>query len=270
MTAVTGDVRGCDSPVKTSPALQHFGRELKLAREALGLTQEQLAQAINFSKSYVAMIETGQRPPKRDFTIPVDNVLKTDGRFDRMRSDLLVAEARPEWFRPWVDYESEANEIRWYEPLLVPGLLQTEEYARALIEDGSPEQAESLISQRLERQLVLENARVIALVDESVVRRLVGAPETMCRQLIQLTEAQAVVQVLPEGAQTYRHLEGPFALAAVDGAEIAYVDTPARGFVLDSPEVVSRLRQRWEIIRAEALPIRQSRELILKVADQWR
>lgn len=253
------------------PAAQYFGEELRLAREALGMTQEQLALATNFSKSLVAMVETGRRLPKRDFTIPVDNALKTDGRFERMRNRLLVAEVNPEWFRPWVDYEREATQIRWYEPLLVPGLLQTEEYAWALLADGSPDQAESLLAARIERQEVTDRAQVVVIVDQPVLYRQIGTPGVMQRQVEHLLATTATVQVLPPRAATYRHLLGPFALASVDGSELAYVDTAARGFVLDGPEeVVSRLRQHWELIRAEALPQRQSQELLWEVAESWK
>jgi transcriptional regulator with XRE-family HTH domain len=255
-----------------TPLAQYFADELRRAREAANMTQEQLAQTINFSKSTVAMVETCQRSPKEDFTTAVDKALDTDGRFSRMRERLLRAEITPAWFRPWTEYEREAAEIRWYEPLLVPGLLQVTDYASAvLLRVDDPERTESLVAARLERQQVVGRTSVTVIIEESVLRRQVGAREAMHRQLHHLASvAEVAVHVLPTAAETNRHLDGSFALAVVDGTEVAYVDTPARGFVLEDREVVWQLRQRWEVLAAEALPRKLSRELILKEAESWK
>lgn len=255
--------------MSASPLQTYFADELRRAREAAGLTQEQLAAKMYVSKSLIAMVETAQRAPVKDFAAAADEALGADGRFDRMRERLLRGEATPEWFRPWVDYEREATDISWFEPLVVPGLLQTEEYARALLESGDSDQVENLVATRLERQQVLERARVSVVIDESVLHRSVGGAEVMHRQLTWMVSCRAVVQVLPYGAETYRHLDGSFAFASVDGVKVGYVDTPARGFVLEGPSVGSKLQQRWDVIRGEALPRRQSRELILKAAEAW-
>lgn len=269
------DVVWCPSSVvrewgMATASMRFFGSELRRAREAVGVTQKQLAEAVHYSESKVGAVERGEQLASPALAFKADEYLKTDGLFARMRDELLTVEATPEWFRPWVDYEREAIEIGWYEPLLVPGLLQIGDYARALLRDGSPGQADSLLAARLERQHVLERAQVVAIIDEQVLRRRVGTAETMCQQLQHLTEVPAVVQVLPSEAETYRHLEGSFALALVDGMEVGYVDTPARGFMLDTPEVVSRMRRRWEAIRAEALPRGQSKSFILRVAEEWK
>lgn len=232
------------------------------------MTQEQLAAKMYVSKSLVAMVETAQRAPVKDFATAADDALGADGRFDRMRERLLRGEATPDWFRPWVD-EREATDISWFEALVVPGLLQTEEYARALLESGDSDQVENLVAARLERQQVLERARVSIVIDESVLHRRIGGAEVMHRQLTRMVNSRAVVQVLPYGAETYRHLDGSFAFASIDGVKVGYVDTPARGFVLEGPSVGSKLQHRWDVIRGEALPRRQSRELILKAAEAW-
>ncbi|MGH3466657.1 MAG: helix-turn-helix domain-containing protein [Thermocrispum sp.] len=254
--------------ISTSPLQQYFADERRTVREARGMSQDQLAAKMYVSKSLVAMVETCQRAPTRDFAKAADDALDAAGRFDRMRERLLGAEATPEWFRPWVDYEREAVEIGWFEPLLVPGLLQTEDYARALLEDGSPDRADSLLAARLERQQILRRASVTPS-STSRCHRGVGGSAVMRSQLAYLLEAPAVLQVLPNGADTYRHLEGSFAWAALDGTRVGYVDTPARGFVLGGAQVSSKMQRRWEIIRGEALPRRQSKDLILKAAEEW-
>lgn len=78
------------------------------------------------------------------------------------------------------------------------------------------------------------------------------------------------MQVLPHGAESYLGVDGSFELATVDGRECVYVHTPARGFVLDDPAIISAVKNRWDILRGEALPMRQSRELIIKVAEEWK
>lgn len=252
-----------------SPLMRYFGAELRRAREEAGVTQRQLAEAVIYSESKVGAVERGEQLASPAFVERADAFLNTGGLFTRMRNELLTMELSPEWFRPWIDIEREATEIRWHEPLLVPGLLQIEEYARALIEDASPDQAESLVAARLERQRVLERAHVAVVIDESVLHRRVGSPEVMVKQLLHLSKVRATVQVLPAAAMTYLHLEGPFALATLDGGSVGYVDTPARGFVVDDREVVSRLWRRWEAVRAEALPQRLSQDLIVEVAETW-
>lgn len=253
----------------TSPLMRYFGAELRRAREAAGKTQRQLAEAVIYSESKVGAVERGEQLPSPAFAERADAFLETGGLFARMRDELLTVELSPEWFRPWVDVEREAREIRWHEPLLIPGLLQTEEYARALLEAGNPGNSESLVAARLNRQRVLEVASVFVIIAEPALRRDVGGPRVMCEQLLFLTKVRATVQILPADAETYLHLDGSFAVADLDGGQVGFVDTPAKGFVVDDAELISRMRQRWVAIVAEALPRRQSRDLILEVAETW-
>lgn len=249
----------------TSPPVRYFATELRHAREQAGLTQSQLAKEINYARPTVTMVETAQRVPTLDFAKLVDETLGTDGRFSRMVNELLLSvEVTPDWFQPWADLEREATEIRWYEPLLVPGLLQTTAYARALLDD------EDKVAARVARQDVLEQASVYVIIEEGVLHRHIGDCPTMQQQLMLLTSMElAVVQVLPCDTDTRLGVDGSFALAVLDGREVAYVDTPARGFVLDERGVVSHVRQRWERLAAEALPRQQSRKLIAEVAETW-
>lgn len=168
-----------------SPLQQYFADELRRAREAAGMTQEQLATNMFVSKSLVAMVETGQRVPRPDFAVAADEALSADGRFDRMRERLLRGEATPEWFRPWVDFEQHATTIRAFEPNVVPGLLQTEQYALALTGD------EDATAARMTRQHILAQDNppdVFDIIDESVLRRQIGSHDVMCEQLLRLAE----------------------------------------------------------------------------------
>jgi hypothetical protein len=125
----------------------------------------------------------------------------------------------------------------------------------------------------MERQRIFEHdkpPRVTVLLDEAVLRRRVGSREVMHRQLTHLTTVRATVQVVPADAATYLVCDGMFELAEYDGRDVAYLDAPDKGFVVDRAGILSRLKERWEVLRAEALPSRQSRDLILEVAEAWR
>lgn len=262
--------------MNTSPLLRYFADELRIAREAAGLTQDALANAINFSKSHVGMVETCGRAPKDDFATAVDRVLRTDGRFSRMLDKLLRAEARPEWFRQWEAVEREATALRVYAPLLVPGLLQTEDYARAVLRfvDEPEERLNRRVAARLERQAVISRdppPELVFVMDERVIRSPVGGVTVMRQQLISLAKAaeRTLVQVVPVTAETYHGLAGPFEIATVDGLDMVYTDTQLRGYVSGHPETVNAAKRRWDAVRAEALPRRASIQKIMEAADSW-
>lgn len=246
-----------------------FAEELVRAREAAGMTQKELADAINYSPSAVAMIETGRRLPKKDFADRCDETLKTSGLLERIRRHGLRVEALPEWFRAWSEIEQQATILRTYESIIVPGLLQTEDYARAMLGD------DERVMARMDRQTILHQddpPNVVVILDESVLHRRIGSAEIMCDQLRHLADPPAVVRVhvLPADADTYEWVEGSFVLATLDGRTIGYADTPLQGVTREDPEVVSRARERWDALMSEALPHRQSQDLILKVAEQWK
>lgn len=256
-----------------TPVIEFFASELQHARGTAGLSQDELARMMAYSSSYVALIETGRKPPKPDFVRRADEALNTGGLLERILDQLLVREATPEWLKPWLVIEQAADSLRAYNPLVVYGLLQTEDYARALLRSDDQEHTESRVAARLERQQVFEREKpptVIALLDESVLRRRVGTPEIMYDQLVRLTSCPARVQVIPLDAETYLGLDGPFEIADYDGRIVGYTDAPGKGFVLDTVDLVLKLRERWEALRAEALPHKQSRDLILEVAEIWK
>src|SRR6266511_2167122 len=220
-----------------------FASELRRARVAAGLSQDQLAQMISYSSSLVAMVETAQRTPSQDFTRRCDEALDTGGLLSRILEELVSHEIAPEWFRPWISIEREATSLRSYEPLLVQGLLQTPDYVRAVFRAGgslSDEEVEQRVTARLERQELLSRENpplLIAILDEGALRRPIG---------------------------------GPFVIASFDGSgEMVYLETPLRGHVVERAADVAAVKQRWEALRAEALSRKQSMELMLEVAATW-
>lgn len=218
-----------------------FGSELRRAREAAGLSREQLAEEINFSASQIEKVEVGTKSPSEQFAQAADEALEADGLLQRIRRNVLTEAATPDWVRQWFGLEQQASRLLAFELSLVPGLLQTEEYARALLGGD-----EAKLAVRMERQVVLGKLTLIAVIDERALRYPVGGRDVMARQVEQLIEQsdRMVIQVLPAECGTYRHLSGPFRIATVDGRDVAYADSPASGVVMSDPEVVSRLKDR--------------------------
>src|SRR5579875_3753492 len=166
------------------PALSLFAEELRAAREAVGLSREDLAARLNYSASLVGMVEGCRRVPQADFAARCDAALGTPGTFARMQKRLRTL-AFAESFRPFAEHEAAARALRNFEPSLVPGLLQTPEYARAVLAtrpNTSEEEVDDLVAARLGRQAVLgrEDPPLLwVVVDEAVLHREVGDRKVM-------------------------------------------------------------------------------------------
>lgn len=261
--------------------LELLAEELRRARTDAGMTQEVLAKEVNYSASLVAMVEQCRRVPRREFTQRCDDVLGTGGLLTRIREKMRREVLLP-WFREWAAAEQQAVALRWFEPLVVPGLLQTEEYARALLTGAgrfrfTADEIEQHVASRLERQELLHRdnpPQFVAVLDEYVLRRAIGGPAVMRAQVEHLVEMAARprihLHVVPAGAGAYSGLNGAFVIATLDGGEdLAYLDNQLQGQIADRPADVQSLRDSWEAVRAEALPHRQSIELIEEVARSW-
>jgi len=263
-----------------------FGAELRYHRERAELSQTELAALVTVSHDVISKIETGERPPAKDFPERLDAVpeLDTRGGLARLWGNLrkgLKNRAIPGWFRPWAEVEAEATALRWYEPLLIPGLLQTEDYARAILAAGpgiNGDDLEDRVAGRMARQSVLERRdppHLWCVLDEAVLRRPVGGAKVMRTQLEHLAglagRPRTTVQVIPASAGAHAGLLGAFIIADVDGSpSMVYLETSAEGQDTDSPTVLAHVTLRFDTLRAEALPRAASRDLIMKVAeDRW-
>ncbi|MCO5992415.1 helix-turn-helix transcriptional regulator [Actinoallomurus sp. WRP9H-5] len=245
------------------------------------MSQLQLAKAINYSESAVGMVETARRKPKVDFVKRCDDALGTGGALRRLLKELVERELIPDWLDRWRIIEEQATALNWFEALLIPGLLQTPDYARAVFEkSGQPasQDIEAQVRTRVERQQILERDEApmfVAVVDEGVLHRAVGGPRVMREQLlylVQLCEARSdiVVQVIPGDTGAYAGLAGPFVIATMDGDEFVYLDTALYGQVAESADDLAIVKRMWESLRAEALPRQASLNLIKKVAERWK
>ncbi|MEU4403528.1 helix-turn-helix transcriptional regulator [Streptosporangium sp. NPDC023963] len=264
----------------TSP-VAFFGFELRRYRQEAGLSQERLAKLIGYSLGTVSMVETGRRPPTEDFVRRGDEALGAEGALIRIKEMIDNVAARlPAWFRPWAEIEQAAETLRTWEPLIVPGLLQTADYARVLFV-GEPrataEKAELDVAARLKRQRILEREDAPmfwVVLDEGVLTRRIGDKAIMAAQLDRLLEVaclpHVIIQIVPFEAGGTVGLLGGFVIAQVRGlANTVYMESAGQGQVTDRPVDVAGIIMKYEAIRAEALPQRASLALIREMRARW-
>ncbi|MEV4108626.1 helix-turn-helix transcriptional regulator [Nonomuraea sp. NPDC049695] len=265
-------------PAESPTAL--FGFELRRHRKARGWSQLRLSKEVSYSVGTISMIETARRSPTEEFARHCDEALEAEGALMRLWPMVSHASAPP-WFRPWLDVEATAEAIRTWEPLVVPGLLQTEDYARAVLSGdvgAAPEQVEEHVAARMERQSILRRPKpplLWAVIDEAVLHRPIGSPTVMSAQLTRLLEAgqtpRITIQVLPLNAYCTIGLAGGFAIAQAHGVfDTAYVESAGvMSRVTERPEDVRLLTYRYEAIRSDALPQRESLILIKETLQRW-
>ena len=181
-----------------------FGAELRFYRTRAGLSQKDLAAKATVSHDVISKIETGERPPAEDFPPRLDAVpeLDTRGALTRLWDHLKKGQKQRlyGWFQQWADIEAQATVLRWYEPLVVPGLLQTEEYARAILSarpDGNLDDLDEQVAARLARQAILDRTgapQLWCILDEGVLHRAIGGSKVMRSQLYRLAEVARAPQ----------------------------------------------------------------------------
>jgi transcriptional regulator with XRE-family HTH domain len=266
--------------------------ELLRRREAAGLTREEAARQLEWSTSTIFRIETGRsRPqpgnvrvllelygvsgPERDGLIRLAREARQPGWWHSFR-DIL-----PNPYEVYIGLEGGAASIRNFEPIVVPGLLQTEEYARQTFRNGPREldrdDIERRVQVRMERQRILtreDRPRLWAVVDEAVIRRVVGGPEVMREQLLHLVESaeqgKTTLQVVPFGAGAHAGTTGPFVVLDFPEATdptVVYVETLAGDIYLEAPTDVDRYTLAFARLLAAALPPDDSVRLVRQAAD---
>jgi transcriptional regulator with XRE-family HTH domain len=254
-----------------------FAGELAAVRLAAGLSQEALAERAHYSVSLIGLLETGRRVPTADVARALDAALGTPGTFGRLQQFVRAAPL-PSWFRPYAEIEATATQIRSWQTSFIDGLLQTEDYARALLSrqpNTAGDEVEALVAARMDRQAVLgrEGPPLLWIVlDESVLQRVVGSEKVMRDQLEHLAEMAGRpnihVEVVPLSAGGHYALMGPFTLVQQDDRQVGYVETIAEGYIVEAPATVARLALAFDTVRGEAVPARASRDLIERQAER--
>jgi transcriptional regulator with XRE-family HTH domain len=273
------------NPPKGTPRAV-FGAMLRHYRARAGLTQDKLGALAHVSGKLISAYENGWRVPTRPTTMDIDavSVMNTSGALAELWDqfeDGMNYQAYPDWFQDWPEKESAAATLRWFEPLLVPGLLQTDMYARALFSTriGATEnEVEERVAARLKRQQVLTGERpptLWVILDEWVLRRPVGGRHVMLEQVSRLAEAaqrpNIVFGLIPASAGAHEGLYGGgFAIADFDNApSIAYQETAVHGQIVQETEHVGSLMAKWTTLGTEALPRKASMALLEEAAKTW-
>jgi transcriptional regulator with XRE-family HTH domain len=262
--------------------------ELRRLRETAGLTIEEVAEKLECSASKVSRIETGRvGVGPRD----VRDMLALYGVDSEQVDDLvqLAREARRKaWWTaygdvvpgPYVGLEAEAESVRTYQGLLIPGLLQSEGYIRTLIRqvrvDVSEEEIDRRVQVRAARQALLvedDPLTLWAVLDEAALRRLVGGPTVMREQLARLREVAALpnvtLQVAPFSAGGHAGMDGPFVILGFPehrDPDMVYIESSRSGVYLEHAEDVQRYADMFEQLTASALTPDESDALIAAIA----
>jgi transcriptional regulator with XRE-family HTH domain len=270
------------------------GAQLRRLRTEQGLTREQAAEAIRASEWKIHRLENGQVGFKDRDIVDLLALYGVDDPVEVVEFVILAREANtpgwwqqygdllPQWFRAYVDLEAAATLIRTYEGQLIPGLLQTEDYMRALVGGAqlkdSPEEAERRVALRLGRQTLLEreNApRLWAVVDEAALRRPVGGPKVMRAQLERLIEAaelpNVTLQVLPFAAGAHPAMVGAFSVlrfADQELPDVVYVEHLTSALYLSKQEDVDQYLHVMESICVRSAPPDQTVELVGGVLNE--
>ncbi|WP_046471558.1 helix-turn-helix domain-containing protein [Allosalinactinospora lopnorensis] len=266
---------------KVHPTWTRFGAEVRRFRQLAGLSQAQLAKSGNVSPSMFSAIERGTRIPKRDFAEALDAAHNTGGSFTRLWVNLTNQEEVPDWFANILVLERAATEIREYQTVLIPGLLQTEGYARSVLREGRPwagkDEVQRLVETRVKRgEVVMKPDRPLLwfVADEIVIRRRIGSPEVMRGQLqhiVDLLDEELIrFQVIPQDAWVpHPGLSGPFRIMAFsDRPSMAHAEHMMGEVVIDAPEDVQRCNIIFGALQAEALSRRDSLKILREVMGE--
>lgn len=267
-------------PESSPPAF--LGAELKRARIAAGFTsQDALATRLGFDRTVVVKAETGDRPPTAEVLAAWCDAcgIADPELFGRLAMLARRADGPvPTWFEGWLDAEGQAHTLRWWSPLLIPGLLQTADYARRLFVAAglSDDKASEMTDARLARQTVLERPdppQATFVLDETVLHRTIGSVAIMAGQLEHLASVGELgnvsIHVLP-ASDANAGLSGSFGLASGDGMPDTLLLETIEDQVTQGRSLVRRACVIFDLVRRETLPHSQSRDLILEVAKTWQ
>ncbi|OSP27815.1 transcriptional regulator [Streptomyces sp. 13-12-16] len=265
---------------ESAAVLRTVGRVIKMCRERMGLTQAALGTHIGYSEEQVSSVERGRRAPMEEFLDAADRVLEADGLIGGLKKD--VEKARfPKKVRDLAKLEAEAVEICAYDNSVVNGLLQTEDYLRAVFGSRRPafsqDEVDQLVTARLARQRIVEGSQPSTsfsfVHDEAALRRRVGGKMVLRRQLERLLDVgqrrNVEIQVLPLDREDNAGLGGPFHLLRLkEGSTVAHNEVQRTSRLISERKEIQILELRYGVIRAQALPPRESLAFIEKILGE--
>ncbi|MBO0514736.1 helix-turn-helix domain-containing protein [Streptomyces beijiangensis] len=269
-----------DGEPESSDSLKGFGEVVKAFRKRAGYTQEEFAPLVRYSVPTVASIEQGRRFPPPEFVARAEEVLDAFGVIRGAARHLSRQPGLASWFRQWARLEAEARTLYTYECRLIPGLLQTEAYARTLFTNQLPPlddaQIEAQWVARAERQQLLRvrpnTAYSFILEQHLFLRRTGGAQVTrnLIDHVLDLAKQRNIeFQIMPVVRETHAGLDGPMQL--LETPEIrwfAYCEGQESGQFISSTKVVSMLQMRYARMRSQALTLEDSLSLLQRMREE--
>ncbi|MFH8453778.1 Scr1 family TA system antitoxin-like transcriptional regulator [Streptomyces fungicidicus] len=292
VVGVEGEAAGC-AGARTVPAgewerephpsdsLRTFGAVVQALREHAGLSRVDLGARVQYSKHTVESVELGRRMPDEAFVERAEEALGNTGALRKAARHLTRGEAGlAAWFRRWARLEREAVSLCTYECRLVPGLLQSEAYARAVFEGTIPlrtdGELEVQLDARMERQVMMRERPTVPfsfIVEEHVFRREFGDAEAMrglVEHVLELTAPRNVtLQLVPVEARLHACLDGPLQiLETSEGRRLGYSEGQKNGRLISDVKEVTVLCQRYETLRSQALNPTESRDLLERLRGE--
>lgn len=260
--------------------MKAVARQVKLWREAAGLTQTELGAAIGYGEELVSSVERGRRIPRPEFLDRADEVTGAGGKLAALKTD--VAGIRyPKKVRDLKKLEAESVELCAYNNSVIHGLLQTDEYARAVIGNRQPpfpeNEVERRVAGRMDRQGIVSTMTGLPVLNfvqcEATLRRCTGGTMVLRRQLERLLEvgqlSNVSIQVLPLSREDNAGLEGPFQLLRLkDGSTVGHNESQLISRMISNPKEIQILELRYGMIRAQALTPRETLAFIEKVRGE--
>ncbi|MGW7519810.1 helix-turn-helix domain-containing protein [Streptomyces sp. NPDC054796] len=253
-----------------------YGAELRWKREAAGLTLAQFAEGCFYSVAYLSQIEMGERRMPLDFAQYADRRLRTDGFFERRCEDVKKARkgGHADYFADVVEQEKHAMEIEEWDPMLVPGPLQTEPYIRAVIRAANPTEAQEAVdvkvAARQARSWLFEEQggpEIWLVLHEFVLHQPIVGPDEMAEQLDRVVAAvkrrRLIPQILPLNAGAHPFMMGTTRLMTfADAPPLMYTEGMYSGHIIDDPALVKNYMKAYGRLRAAALPPEASLAMI--------
>lgn len=262
-----------------SSLLARFGGEVQRYRLTAGLTPRELAERADCTAAMVQRVENGEQMPSRDLAQRVDRLLGIDGELVKLWPS-LIRSAYPDWFWQVIELEQQAGFIQEFETVAVPGLLQTEAYARAIFTAAHPVasklQIEQFVGARVDRQRILtrrEPPQIMITLDEGVLRRRIGGKSVMSEQLGHLLRTADLpkvhLQVLPFNVREHPGGMTPFRLMGFrEGPDVLYGETFIGGQTTNDASQLQQHKLAFNLIQSKALSRDDSRVFIRDVKEE--
>ncbi|WP_327305237.1 helix-turn-helix transcriptional regulator [Streptomyces sp. NBC_01298] len=254
--------------------MKMVGKQVAAARAAKNLTQKQLGELVGLDAETIASIEQGRRALMPDVAELMDQHLGLPGLLAVAANEMPAVDVTPPWAEEYMNLEEQAVALSWYESMRFPGLLQTENYARALFRVRVParaeEEIENLTVRRVKRQAILHRKvppSLSFIVWEAVFKDRIGGDEVYAEQLRHLIACMdlpnVTLQVMPFGRTTHAGLNGPFILLETPShQQFAYSETQHGSLLISTPGEVSILSRKYAMLRTQALNTEQTKGLL--------